>query len=102
MNKTVSILGSTGSIGTQSLEVCEKHGLKVAALAAHSSIEALEQQIRKFRPEYACIYNEEKYGELKRRISDLDVKLLCGMEGLCRLASLEEAAIILSIPLSNR
>jgi 1-deoxy-D-xylulose-5-phosphate reductoisomerase len=69
MNKTVSILGSTGSIGTQSLEVCEKHGLKVIALAAHSSIEALEQQIRKFRPAYACIYNEEKYAELKRRIS---------------------------------
>ena len=58
MNKTVSILGSTGSIGTQSLEVCEKHGLKVVALAAHSSIEALEQQIRKFRPKYACIYNQ--------------------------------------------
>ena len=96
MNKTVSILGSTGSIGTQSLEVCEKHGLKVVALAAHSSIEALEQQIRKFRPKYACIYNDEKYAELKRRISDVDVELLCGMEGLCKLASLEEADIILN------
>ena len=84
MNKTVSILGSTGSIGTQSLEVCEKHGLKVIALAAHSSIEALEQQIRK------------KYAELKRRISDVGVELLCGMEGLCRLASLKEADIILN------
>ena len=96
MNKTVSILGSTGSIGTQSLEVCEKHGLKVAALAAHSSVEALEQQIRKFRPAYACIYNEEKYGELKSRISDLDVKLYSGMEGLCKLASLDEADIVLN------
>ena len=80
MEKTVSILGSTGSIGTQSLEVCEKHGIKVAALAAHSSIEALEQQIRKFRPKYACIYNETKYSELKSRISDMDVKLYSGME----------------------
>ena len=96
MNKKVSILGSTGSIGTQSLEVCEKHGLKVVALAAHSSIEALEQQIRKYHPKYACIYNDEKYAELKRRISDVDVELLCGMEGLCRLASLEEADIILN------
>ena len=96
MNKTVSILGSTGSIGTQSLEVCEKHGLKVAALAAHSSVEALEQQIRRFRPAYACIYNEEKYGELKSRISDLDVKLYSGMEGLCKLASLDEADIVLN------
>lgn len=96
MNKTVSILGSTGSIGTQSLEVCEKHGLKVTALAAHSSAEALEQQIRRFRPEYACIYNEEMYSQLKSRISDTNVKLLTGMEGLCTLASLEEADIVLN------
>ena len=96
MNKTVSILGSTGSIGTQSLEVCEKHGLKVAALAAHSSVEALEQQIRKFRPAYACIFNEDKYSDLKCRIKDMDVKLLTGMEGLCTLASLDEADIILN------
>ena len=96
MDKTVSILGSTGSIGTQSLEVCEKHGINVAALAAHSSIEALEQQIRKFRPKYACIYNEAKYSELKSRISDMDVKLYSGMEGLCTLASLKEADIVLN------
>ena len=96
MEKTVSILGSTGSIGTQSLEVCEKHGLRVAALAAHSSVEALEQQIRKFRPAYACIYNEDKYSDLKSRIGDFDVKLLTGMDGLCTLASLDEADIILN------
>ena len=73
MNKTVSILGSTGSIGTQSLEVCEKHGLKVAALAAHSSVEALEQQIRKFRPAYACrfVKNFLLYYSLERYLSSL-------------------------------
>ncbi len=96
MNKTVSILGSTGSIGTQSLEVCEKHGLRVVALAAHSSVEALEQQIRKYKPSYACIYNEEKYSDLKSRIGDMNVRLLTGMDGLCTLASLDEADIILN------
>ena len=96
MNKTVSILGSTGSIGTQSLEVCEKHGLRVAALAAHSSVEALEQQIRKYKPSYACIYNEDKYIDLKSRIGDMNVRLLTGMDGLCTLASLDEADIILN------
>ena len=96
MNKTVSILGSTGSIGTQSLEVCEKHGLRVAALAAHSSVEALEQQIRKYKPSDACIYNEDKYSDLKSRIGDMNVRLLTGMDGLCTLASLDEADIILN------
>ena len=96
MNKTVSILGSTGSIGTQSLEVCKKHGLRVAALAAHSSVEALEQQIRKYKPSYACIYNEDKYSDLKSRIGDMNVRLLTGMDGLCTLASLDEADIILN------
>ncbi|MBQ8582728.1 MAG: 1-deoxy-D-xylulose-5-phosphate reductoisomerase [Ruminococcus sp.] len=96
MNKTVSILGSTGSIGTQSLDVCEKHGLKVTALAAHSSVELLEQQTRKFAPEYVCVYNEEKYGELKSRLSDTNAKILCGMEGLCKAASLEQSDIVLN------
>ena len=96
MIKTVSILGSTGSIGTQSLDVCEKHGLKVTALAAHSSVELLEQQTRKFAPEYVCVYNEEKYGELKSRLSDTNAKILCGMEGLCKVASLEQSDIVLN------
>ncbi|MDE6101418.1 MAG: 1-deoxy-D-xylulose-5-phosphate reductoisomerase, partial [Ruminococcus sp.] len=80
MNKTVSVLGSTGSIGTQSLEVCEKHDFKVYGLSANNNTDLLEQQARKFRPEYVCIYNEEKYTELKNRLSDTDVKILCGMD----------------------
>lgn len=83
MNKTVSVLGSTGSIGTQSLEVCEKHGFRVYGLSANNNIDLLEQQTRKFSPEYVCIYNEEKYSELKQRLSDTGVKVLCGMDGLC-------------------
>lgn len=96
MNKTVSVLGSTGSIGTQSLEVCEKHGFRVYGLSANNNIDLLEQQTRKFSPEYVCIYNEEKYSELKQRLSDTGVKVLCGMDGLCEIASLEQNDIVLN------
>ncbi len=96
MSKTVSILGSTGSIGTQALEVCEKHGLGITALAAHSSIDLLEEQSRKFRPEYVGIYNEEKYKELKQRLSDTNIKVVCGMEGLCEIAALPQTDIVLN------
>lgn len=94
--KKVSILGSTGSIGTQSLEVCEKHGFEVIALAAHSSIDMLENQARKFKPKYVGIYNESKYTELKNRLADMDIKILCGMNGLCEVASLDENDIVLN------
>ncbi|MBR3759833.1 MAG: 1-deoxy-D-xylulose-5-phosphate reductoisomerase [Ruminococcus sp.] len=96
MNKKASILGSTGSIGTQSLEVCEKHGIQITALAAHSSTELLEQQARKYHPEYVGIYNENKYTELKERLADTDIKVLCGMEGLCEIAALPQSDIVLN------
>ena len=96
MNKKVSILGCTGSIGTQSLEVCEKQGFDIAALAAHSSVKLLAEQVRKFRPKYVCIFNEEKYPELKEALADVSVEILCGMEGLCKIAALEENDIVLN------
>ncbi|MCR5075542.1 MAG: 1-deoxy-D-xylulose-5-phosphate reductoisomerase [Ruminococcus sp.] len=96
MNKKVSILGSTGSIGTQSLEVCEKQGFDIVALAAHSSVKLLAEQVRKFRPKYVCIFNEEKYPELKEALADVSVEILCGMEGLCKIAALEENDIVLN------
>ncbi|MCR4890334.1 MAG: 1-deoxy-D-xylulose-5-phosphate reductoisomerase [Ruminococcus sp.] len=96
MNKKVSILGSTGSIGTQSLEVCEKQGFDIIALAAHSSVDLLSEQVRKFKPKYVCIYNDKKYSELKERLADMDVEILCGMEGLCKIAALEENDIVLN------
>ncbi|HQL99894.1 MAG TPA: 1-deoxy-D-xylulose-5-phosphate reductoisomerase [Ruminococcus flavefaciens] len=96
MIKTVSILGSTGSIGTQSLEVCEKHGIKVTALAAHSSVDMLEQQARKFRPSKVCIYRDDKYSELKERLADTDIKVLSGMDGLCEIAVMDESDIVLN------
>lgn len=94
--KKVAILGSTGSIGTQSVEVCEKHGLEITALAAHSSIDLLEKQARKFKPKYVGIYREDKYKELKERLADTEIKVLCGMEGLCEIAAMKDNDIVLN------
>ena len=96
MNRKISLLGSTGSIGTQSLEVCEKHGFDVIALSAYGNTQLLEQQARKFNVSYVCIYNDKKYDEMKQRLADTDIKILCGMEGLCEIASLQENDIVLN------
>ena len=97
MNRSsVSILGSTGSIGTQALEVCAAHGFPMAALAARKSEELLEQQVRRFRPGLVCIYDESAYRSMKVRLADLDVRLVTGMEGLCEAAALPEAGITLN------
>lgn len=96
MNKILSILGSTGSIGTQALEVAEKHNFKVHSIAAHSSVDILEKQARKFRPEKVCIFNEDKYSELKERLSDTSAKILCGMDGLCDIAADKNEDIMLN------
>ena len=96
MSRTISILGSTGSIGTQALEVAEKHGFNVFGLAANSSVKLLEEQTRKFRPEYVCCADESKYAELKLRLADMQVKLLTGADGLSEMASLEQNDIVLN------
>ncbi|MDO4454231.1 MAG: 1-deoxy-D-xylulose-5-phosphate reductoisomerase [Eubacteriales bacterium] len=95
--KTISILGSTGSIGTQTLEVAEEQNdIKVAALAAGSNIELLEKQIRKFRPALAAVWNEEKAKELKEKVKDLNVRVVSGMDGLVEAATVEEAQIVVT------
>lgn len=96
MGKRISILGSTGSIGTQALDVVDKHGFEVYALAACRSVDILEKQTRKYKPKTVCIYCEEYYTELKSRLSDMDVKVLCGMDGLCEIASDAGADILLN------
>ncbi|MCM1328355.1 MAG: 1-deoxy-D-xylulose-5-phosphate reductoisomerase [Ruminococcus sp.] len=85
--KTISLTGSTGSIGTQTLDVCRRHNIKVAALAANSSVGLLEEQAREFAPKYVCVYDEGRYADLRDRLSDTGVKVLCGMEGLCQIAA---------------
>ena len=83
MGKCISILGSTGSIGTQSLEVAKAHDMQVHALAANRNITLLEQQTREYHPKKVCIFEESQYQELKQRLADLPVQVLCGMDGLC-------------------
>lgn len=95
--KNIVILGSTGSIGTQTLDVCRMHGFGVKALSAGSNVELLEKQAREFRPEYVCIFHEEFYTDMKQRLSDTDIKVLCGMDGLCELARLECDIVVNSV-----
>lgn len=95
--KKIAILGSTGSIGTQTLEVVmENTDLQVTALAARSNIVLLEQQIRKFHPTLVCVYDEKKALELKNSVKDLSVKVTSGMEGLLEVATESEAQIVVT------
>ncbi|EJF42491.1 1-deoxy-D-xylulose 5-phosphate reductoisomerase [Clostridium sp. MSTE9] len=94
MDKKISLLGSTGSIGTQTLEVARMHGFSVCALAAHSNIQLLEEQIREFRPALAAVFDENAARDLKERVRDLPVRVAAGMDGLCQAASIQEADIV--------
>ena len=95
--KKISILGSTGSIGTQTLEVVRSNGdIQVTALAAGRNITMLEAQIREFRPSIACVWDEEKAAELKIAVADLPVKVVSGMEGLMEVAAEPEAEIVVT------
>ncbi len=94
--KKIVILGSTGSIGTQALEVAKMHGLKVIGLAAKSNVDKLIEQIDQFSPSYVCIFDDEKAVYLKEKLVGREITVLSGMDGMCELASLEDADIILN------
>lgn len=94
--KRISILGSTGAIGVQAIDVARLHGIKVVCLAAKSNIDKLAEQVMELRPEYVCIYDEDKAEELAEKIKDSDAKILTGMEGLCKAASLDSADLVLN------
>ncbi|MBR5497808.1 MAG: 1-deoxy-D-xylulose-5-phosphate reductoisomerase [Clostridia bacterium] len=85
--KKIAILGSTGSIGTQSIDVALKHGYKVTALTAHSNAGILEEQARLLRPEKVALYNEAEALKLKTSLADTDIKVLSGVEGICECAA---------------
>ena len=85
--KKIAILGSTGSIGTQSIDVALKHGYKVTALTAHSNAGILEEQARLLRPEKVALYNEAEALKLKASLADTDIKVLSGVEGICECAA---------------
>ena len=97
--KTITILGSTGSIGTQSLEVARKHNFKIKALAAYSNVKLLAEQVKEFEPEYVCIFKEELASQLNQLLAEGNAKsvtVLTGMEGLKRIARLEGVDIMLN------
>lgn len=91
------MLGSTGSIGKQTLEVCKLHNIAVRALSANNNVELLERQAREFLPEYAVIADDELYGDLKQRLSDTNVKVLAGEKGLCEVAALPHCKAVNAI-----
>ena len=94
--KNISILGSTGSIGTQSLDVCRMHGYSVKCLTANSSVEKIEEQIREFKPELVCLMNENAAEDLRVRIKDTPTRVTSGMQGLIECATYNGADIVLN------
>lgn len=96
MSKSISLLGATGSIGRQTLEVCEALGLRMTALTANRSAELLEEQCRKFHPALAVCMDRSAAETLKIKLADTSVKVRSGMEGLLEAAVLEEADTVLT------
>lgn len=95
--KKIAILGSTGSIGTQTLEIVRTNkDLEVTALAAGNNIDLLERQIREFRPRLAAVWKEERAAELKSRLADMDVRVVSGMDGLLEVAATPESEILVT------
>ncbi|WP_294149075.1 1-deoxy-D-xylulose-5-phosphate reductoisomerase [uncultured Clostridium sp.] len=95
--KKIAILGSTGSIGTQTLDVVRTNkDIEVTALAAGSNITLLEEQIREFGPKLAAVWDEQKAAELKDRVRDLDVKIVSGMEGLLEISTEPSSEILVT------
>lgn len=95
--KTIAVLGSTGSIGTQTLEVARANGdLKIAALAAGRNVELLEKQIREFSPRVVAVWEEEAARKLKTAVSDMDVKIVTGMDGLIEISTLPEVEVLVT------
>ena len=95
--KTIAVLGSTGARGTQTLEVARANGdLKIAALAAGRNVKLLERQIREFSPRVVAVWEEEAARELKTAISDLDVKIVTGMDGLIEISTLPEVEVLVT------
>ncbi len=86
--RSLCILGSTGSIGTQSLDIIHQTDFRVGALAAASNIDLLEQQVRRFHPDFAAVEDEQKAAELKLRLADTPTKVLCGRAGILELSAM--------------
>ena len=102
MTETIAILGSTGSIGTQTLDVIRDiGGINVKAMSTNTRIDLFEKQIREFNPELVCVMNNEKAQELKSKIADLDVKVTTGMEGLIEVATMAGTDTVVNSVVGN-
>ena len=96
MKKAITLLGSTGSIGRQTLDVCRQMGIRVEALAAHHSVDQLEEQVREFKPNLAVLYDMDAALELAKRLAGLPVWVSYGMEGLVEAASLQASDTVVA------
>ncbi|MGN1044141.1 MAG: 1-deoxy-D-xylulose-5-phosphate reductoisomerase [Acutalibacteraceae bacterium] len=96
MKKNLSVLGSTGSIGTQTLEVARTLGITVNAISANTNIDLLEKQIREFKPKIAAVYDEENAKILKESVKDTNTKILSKIDGLCEVASYFESDLVVT------
>ncbi len=96
MTRSIALLGSTGSIGRQTLEVARELGSKVAALTANSSVDLIERQAREFSPRVAVLYDEDAAAVLRERLRDTDVEVLSGMDGLLAAATAEDADTVVT------
>ena len=96
MSKTISILGSTGSIGRQTLDVAQQLNLRVAAITAHASVERMEEQIRQFHPALAVLTDEAAARDLRARVADTDTTVVGGFEGLMEAATLPQADTVVT------
>ena len=96
MTENLSILGSTGSIGKQSLDVCRKCGYGVKALTAFSSVDEIEKQAREFKPEKVALVDEKAAADLKIKLADTDIKVLGRMDGVCECAEIQSADTVLN------
>lgn len=96
--KKIAVLGSTGSIGTQTLEIVRAYPeeLEVVALAAGSNVSLMEEQIREFHPQYAAMWSEKAAQELRMRLADMSITVLCGMDGLLQIAELDQTEVLVT------
>ena len=93
----ISVLGSTGSIGTQTLEIAREYkGISIEAMSAHSNIELLERQAREFKPRLVCVTDERKAMDLKTKLADTDIKVIGGNDGLCEAATCDSAKTVVT------
>ncbi len=94
--KNIVILGSTGSIGTQTLEVCEEQSFNVLAISANRNVKLIVEQYNKFRPKYICMMNEDSASEVSDILKNESVKVVSGVDGLCEIVELNDADIVVT------